>query len=103
MEGGAVAAALADLRRQQKNWKMIAKTAFPDSSRSDIQCLHRWKKVLKPGLVKGPWKDHEDKAVADAVLKTGIKKVKWSAVAQLVEGRLGKQVRENIWGCPRGG
>jgi hypothetical protein len=73
---------------------MIAKTAFPDSSRSDIQCLHRWKKVLKPGLVKGPWKDHEDKAVADAVLKTGIKKVKWSAVAQLVEGRLGKQVRE---------
>lgn len=26
---------------------------FPD--RSDVQCLHRWQKVLHPELVKGPW------------------------------------------------
>ena len=23
--------------------------------RSDVQCLHRWQKVLNPNLVKGPW------------------------------------------------
>lgn len=77
-----------------KNWKSIAKMAFPDHSRSDIQCLHRWKKVLRPGLKKGPWTLEEDNAVLRAVLKVGVSNVKWSAVALLVPGRLGKQVRE---------
>eukprot|EP00946_MAST-07B_sp_MAST-7B-sp1_P002000 g2000.t1 len=77
-----------------KNWKMIAKKAFPDASRSDIQCLHRWKKVLRPGLKKGPWTAEEDKLVREKVIELGLKGVKWSAVAQLVPGRLGKQVRE---------
>jgi hypothetical protein len=27
--------------------------SFPD--RTDVQCLHRWQKVLNPELVKGPW------------------------------------------------
>lgn len=35
-----------------KNWKRIAER-IPD--RSDVQCLHRWQKVLRPGLIKGPW------------------------------------------------
>jgi hypothetical protein len=35
-----------------KNWKKIAEQ-IPE--RSDVQCLHRWQKVLRPGLVKGPW------------------------------------------------
>lgn len=26
---------------------------FPD--RTEVQCLHRWQKVLNPELVKGPW------------------------------------------------
>jgi len=26
---------------------------FP--GRTDVQCLHRWQKVLNPELVKGPW------------------------------------------------
>lgn len=26
---------------------------FPE--RTDVQCLHRWQKVLNPELVKGPW------------------------------------------------
>ncbi|PWZ24160.1 Sphingosine-1-phosphate lyase [Zea mays] len=30
-----------------KNWKKIGRT--------DVQCLHRWQKVLNPELVKGPW------------------------------------------------
>tara|TARA_B100000780_G_C20999327_1_gene399796 strand:+ start:13 stop:753 length:741 start_codon:yes stop_codon:yes gene_type:complete len=77
-----------------KNWKQIALESFPDKSRSDIQCLHRWKKVLKPGLKKGPWTPVEDDLVLKAVLKLGIQHVKWSNVAALVNGRLGKQVRE---------
>ena len=36
-----------------KNWKAIAEHF--DGERSDVQCLHRWQKVLNPDLVKGPW------------------------------------------------
>jgi myb proto-oncogene protein len=39
-------------RFQGKNWKKIAE-CFKD--RTDVQCLHRWQKVLNPELVKGPW------------------------------------------------
>jgi hypothetical protein len=35
-----------------RNWKKISEH-IPD--RTDVQCLHRWQKVLRPGLVKGPW------------------------------------------------
>ena len=35
-----------------RNWKTIAGLL---KNRTDVQCLHRWQKVLKPGLVKGPW------------------------------------------------
>jgi myb-related protein len=35
-----------------KNWKRIA-SYFHD--RTDVQCLHRWQKVLNPKLIKGPW------------------------------------------------
>jgi hypothetical protein len=35
-----------------KNWKEVARSL---DGRTDVQCLHRWQKVLKPGLVKGPW------------------------------------------------
>ena len=35
-----------------RNWKRIA-SYFVD--RTDVQCLHRWQKVLNPKLIKGPW------------------------------------------------
>lgn len=35
-----------------KNWKKIA-SYFPN--KSEVQCLHRWQKVLNPDLYKGPW------------------------------------------------
>ena len=35
-----------------KNWRRIA-SYFED--RTDVQCLHRWQKVLNPKLIKGPW------------------------------------------------
>ncbi|KAL7464172.1 hypothetical protein ACHAXS_004510 [Conticribra weissflogii] len=72
-----------------KNWKKIA-THLP--GRSDVQCLHRWQKVLKPGLVKGPWTADEDRMVVELVRKHGQKK--WSFIARQLHGRLGKQCRE---------
>ena len=42
---------------------------------TDVQCLHRWNKVLKPGLKKGPWTDEEDAVVTEAVATHGAHKV----------------------------
>jgi hypothetical protein len=54
--------------------------------------LHRWQKVLKPGLVKGPWTQEEDSKVVELVKLHGNKK--WSFIARQLKGRLGKQCRE---------
>jgi len=68
------------------------------SVRSDIQCLHRWTKVIKPGLNKGPWTEAEDAVVKDHVLRMQAESnegvVKWAQIAQGLPGRLGKQCRE---------
>lgn len=72
-----------------KNWKKIA-LHLP--GRTDVQCLHRWQKVLKPGLVKGPWTPEEDAMVVQLVAEHGQKK--WSFIARKLQGRLGKQCRE---------
>lgn len=74
-----------------KNWKQIAEAGFK-GRKTDVQCLHRWQKVLRPGLVKGPWTTEEDVLVIAMVQKYGVKK--WSLIAQHVGGRLGKQCRE---------
>eukprot|EP01038_Epipyxis_sp_PR26KG_P015873 gene15873-21521_t len=72
-----------------RNWKKIA-DQIP--GRSDVQCLHRWQKVLRPGLIKGPWTSEEDKRVIELVNQHGVKS--WSFIAKQLEGRLGKQCRE---------
>lgn len=72
-----------------KNWKLIS-THLP--GRSEVQCLHRWQKVLKPTLVKGPWTADEDRKVVELVGKYGAKK--WSLIASNLPGRIGKQCRE---------
>ncbi|KAK4364918.1 hypothetical protein RND71_016276 [Anisodus tanguticus] len=76
-------------RFKGKNWKKIAE-CFKD--RTDVQCLHRWQKVLNPELVKGPWSKEEDEVIAELVKKYGPKK--WSTIAQHLPGRIGKQCRE---------
>ena len=73
-----------------KNWRRIS-TEFLQGKRSDVQCLHRWQKVLRPGLVKGPWTKDEDKIIIDSI-KLGV--TKWRAIAELIPGRIGKQCRE---------
>lgn len=40
-----------------KNWKKISKFL---KNRTDVQCLHRWQKVLNPAVMKGPWTTDED-------------------------------------------
>jgi len=72
-----------------KNWKKIASRLH---GRTDVQCLHRWQKVLRPGLVKGPWTPEEDETVIRLVEVHGTKK--WSHIARQLNGRLGKQCRE---------
>ncbi|XP_071700444.1 transcription factor MYB3R-4-like [Rutidosis leptorrhynchoides] len=72
-----------------KNWKKIAE-CFKD--RTDVQCLHRWQKVLNPELVKGPWSKEEDEIIIRLVEQYGAKK--WSTIAQHLPGRIGKQCRE---------
>lgn len=72
-----------------KSWKKIAEF-FPD--RSEVQCLHRWQKVLNPDLVKGPWTQEEDEKITELVGKYG--PTKWSVIAKSLPGRIGKQCRE---------
>ncbi|KAL1359641.1 hypothetical protein HN51_004957 [Arachis hypogaea] len=72
-----------------KNWKKIAEY-FPD--RTEVQCLHRWQKVLNPELVKGPWTLEEDDKIVELVSKFG--PTKWSLIARSLPGRIGKQCRE---------
>ncbi|XP_078446906.1 uncharacterized protein LOC144715782 isoform X2 [Wolffia australiana] len=72
-----------------RSWKKIAEY-FPD--RSEVQCLHRWQKVLNPELVKGPWTPQEDDKIVKLVEKYG--PTKWSVIAKSLPGRIGKQCRE---------
>ncbi|KAL0425959.1 UNVERIFIED_CONTAM: Transcription factor R-1 [Sesamum radiatum] len=60
--------------------------------RTDVQCLHRWQKVLSPDLVKGPWSKEEDDLLIEFVQKQGNRK--WSEIAEHLPGRIGKQCRE---------
>ncbi|XAR70327.1 hypothetical protein NMG60_11027147 [Bertholletia excelsa] len=72
-----------------RNWKKIAE-CIP--GRTDVQCLHRWQKVINPELVKGPWTKQEDDRITELVEKYGCKK--WSVIAKFLPGRIGKQCRE---------
>ncbi|KAG1355117.1 putative chromosome transmission fidelity protein 8 [Cocos nucifera] len=67
---------------------LISTELFPD--RTDVQCLHRWQKVLNPELVKGTWTKEEDDLIIQLVEKHGCKK--WSVIAKSLPGRIGKQL-----------
>jgi len=54
--------------------------------------LHRWTKILKPGLVKGPWTTEEDQKLIAWVKAEG--PTKWAQCANFIKGRSGKQCRE---------
>lgn len=72
-----------------KNWKKIC-SFIP--GRTSTQCLHRWKKILQPGLVKGPWNVKEDQYLRKWVKDNGA--TRWSEATKVIKGRSGKQIRE---------
>jgi len=72
-----------------KNWKKVSSLV---QGRTPIQCLHRWTKILQPGLIKGPWTIDEDRKLMEWVNKEGA--TKWSQCADYIIGRSGKQCRE---------
>ncbi|KAG2531755.1 hypothetical protein BBO99_00001009 [Phytophthora kernoviae] len=71
---------------------MIAETL--GNGRTDVQCLHRWNKVLKPGLIKGPWTPEEDRVLTNLITRYGVGKIRWCDLALHLPGRIGKQCRE---------
>ncbi|TRY87006.1 hypothetical protein DNTS_009115 [Danionella cerebrum] len=76
-----------------EDWKVIASFLPPKGqNRTDVQCQHRWQKVLNPELIKGPWTKEEDQRVIELVQKYGPKR--WSVIAKHLKGRIGKQCRE---------
>ncbi|XP_078396526.1 myb-related protein A isoform X3 [Cetorhinus maximus] len=72
-----------------EDWNFIANHFL---NRTDVQCQHRWQKVLNPELIKGPWTKEEDQKVIELVQKYGPKR--WSLIAKYLKGRIGKQCRE---------
>lgn len=77
-----------------KCWKKVAEHI---KGRTEIQCLHRWTKILQPGLVKGPWTIQEDRKLISWVKKFGPKK--WSQCSDYIKGRSDKQCRERWFNC----
>lgn len=73
----------------QKSWKKVSEFV---KGRTPIQCLHRWTKILKPGLIKGPWTIEQDRKLLDWVKREG--PGQWSQCAEFITGRSGKQCRE---------
>ncbi|CAM9187554.1 unnamed protein product [Ectocarpus sp. 8 AP-2014] len=82
---------------QKLTLKAIARGESPVVyGRNAAQCLHRWKKVLEPGVMKGHWTPSEDAALVDAVQSATAlpESMKWSKIASYIPGRMGKQCRE---------
>ncbi|KAG5186612.1 Homeodomain-like protein, partial [Tribonema minus] len=75
--------------RGESQWKRIAAEV---GTRNHVQCLQRWKKVLRPGLKKGNWTDAEDELLARLVEAGNFKN--WGVVAAQLAGRTSKQCRE---------
>ncbi|OQS07558.1 myb-like DNA-binding protein [Thraustotheca clavata] len=72
-----------------ENWKAIADLV---PGRNHSQCLQRWNKVLKPGLIKGNWSLEEDQMLRQQIEICG--EHAWVRIAEGVPGRTTKQCRE---------
>lgn len=71
-----------------KRWKMIAAEV---PGRNEGQCLQRWSKTLKPGIVRGKWSPAEDAHLRSLVQQWG---KEWSRIAEATPGRTSKQCRQ---------
>jgi hypothetical protein len=59
---------------------------------TDIQCMNRWNKTLKPGITSGRWNEVLDKKLVAAVAIYG--EGKWSSIAKHVPGKTDRKCRE---------
>ncbi|KAI9295972.1 ternary protein-Dna Complex1, partial [Neoconidiobolus thromboides FSU 785] len=75
-----------------KGWRKICLSAFPDGSRTKEECLKRWRQLTKSVSVKGLWTAEEDSKLISLVKEMGAEK--WVAIANRLETRTGKQCRE---------
>lgn len=71
-----------------KNWKKVAEAV---GTRDQVKCIQRWEKGLKPGIVKGRWREEEDRLLV-LLVSQGHKN--WGQVAANMPGRTSKQCRE---------
>jgi hypothetical protein len=78
-------------REQKRDWRVIAEKYF-DNARSAQQCKVRWKNHLKPGIVRGNWRPHEDRIILNMVLQGK----KWAEIAHTLPGRIGENVRQRF-------
>lgn len=73
------------------NWKAIAAKV---GTRNHMQCLQRWKKVLKPQIVRSRWSPLEDERLLMAVRNAGSRQ-NWIGVAEsLGASRTARDCRE---------
>lgn len=72
----------------EEDWKLISELV---RTRTTVQCRQRWQKVLRPGLIKGQWKNEEDQLLREAV---GKDLNDWGKVSAFIPGRTPKQCRE---------
>lgn len=70
----------------ERNWRHVAQAV---GTRTHIQCQQRWKKALRPGLVKGAWSMEEDENLVNLI---GQGFTNWSELAVHTPGRTAKQV-----------
>lgn len=75
----------------EKNWREIAEEV---PERNHLQCLQRWKKALKPGLVKGHWSKEEDNYLLHIMSDYETGKWNWAKISLKIPGRNAKQCRE---------
>jgi hypothetical protein len=71
-------------------WEVIARFM---SGRNARQCRERWKSVLTPGLVNGPWSHAEDELLVRLFREHG---PKWSMISKYFSGRSDCNVK-NRW------
>jgi len=72
-----------------KNWNSIA-NFIP--GKSSIQCSARYRRI-KPGLIKGPWDEEEDKKLLSLYQKY---RTNWAAISKEMPHRTGKQIRDRF-------
>ena len=72
-----------------QNWNSIA-NFIP--GKSSIQCSARYRRI-KPGLIKGPWDEEEDKKLLSLYQKY---RTNWAAISKEMPHRTGKQIRDRF-------